>query len=122
MTFTESWLSMRCVILAVLALAVTAALASAAWAATTDIRVGDNYFVRARGESRTTVSPGDTVRWVFAGRSLHNVTVKSGPTRFRSTTKSSGDRYEQKLTRPGTYVIFCSIHGEQDMAMTLRVT
>ena len=118
---TESWTRMRWMFLAVAALTLTATLASVAWGATTTVKVGDNYFVRARGETRMTVSRNHTVKWEFAGRSPHNVTVKKGPTRFHSRTKSSGT-YEQKLTRAGTYVIFCSIHGERDMSMTLRVT
>jgi plastocyanin len=121
MTSTESWTRMRRMLLAVAALILTAAPASVAWGATSTVKVGDNYFLRARGETRMTVSRNDTVKWEFAGRSVHNVTVKQGPTRFRSTTESSGN-YKRKLTRPGTYVIFCSIHGERDMSMTLRVT
>jgi plastocyanin len=121
MTSTESWTRMRRMLLAVAALILTAIPASVAFAATPTVKVGDNYFVRAHGETRMTASRNDTVKWKFAGRSPHNVTVKTGPTRFRSPTKSSGS-YTQKLTRPGTYVIFCSIHGERDMSMTLRVT
>ena len=34
---------------------------------------------------------------------------------------TSGD-YERTLTRPGTYRIYCTIHGLREMSMTLKVS
>jgi plastocyanin len=40
--------------------------------------------------------------------------------KFRSSAKSSGT-YKRKLTRAGTYRIYCSIHGAADQSMKLVV-
>jgi plastocyanin len=60
------------------------------------------------------------VRWNFEGKNPHNVTVKSGPVKFHSSTMKSGS-YKKKLTRTGTYRIVCTIHADQGMLMTLKV-
>jgi plastocyanin len=100
--------------------AVLAILATQAFAASRSIRVGDNYFVRASGVPTVTVTKGTTVSWRFAGNNLHNVVVRSGPVKFRSGAKSSGT-FRKKLTRAGTYRIYCSIHGASDQSMRLVV-
>jgi plastocyanin len=48
------------------------------------------------------------------------VVVRSGPAKFRSGAKSSGT-FKRKLTRAGTYRIYCSIHGAADQSMKLVV-
>jgi plastocyanin len=106
-----------------LLLAATVSLGAAvpvALAATKSIKVGDNYFVRSSGVPTVTVKKGTTVKWNFAGDSPHNVTVSKGPVKFKSKTMSSGT-YSKKLTKAGTYKIFCSIHGASDQSMVLKV-
>jgi plastocyanin len=111
---------MRALIPITAALIAAAALASAAWADTSRIRVGDNYFVRPSTQAPTVhVRRGDTVWWAFTGRSPHNVTAR-GPEPFRAKTQVSGD-FKKKLNRTGTYRIYCTIHGERDMSMILQV-
>jgi plastocyanin len=100
--------------------AVLAILATQAFAAGRSIKVGDDYFVRASGVPTITVKKGTTVTWRFAGRNLHTVVVSSGPVKFRSGAKSSGT-YRKKLTRAGTYRIYCSIHGRANQSMKLVV-
>ena len=100
--------------------AVAAVFAIPALAATKSVKVGDNYFVRSSGVPTVTVMKNDTVRWNFAGERPHNVTVKSGPVKFHSPDKSSGT-YKRKMTRAGTYVLYCTIHGQSDQSMKLRV-
>ena len=100
--------------LAVLALAVTSSLAVAAPApALTIVRVADDVFRPAS----LTVRAGSSVRWRWVGDNPHNVTVRSGPSKFNSGTKRSG-RYTKRIRRGGTYRIVCTIHP--DMRMTLR--
>jgi plastocyanin len=89
-------------------------------AATKNVRVGDNWFVRSSGVPTVTVSKGTKVKWNFDGENPHNVTVKSGPAKFRSSTKSSGS-FSKKLTKSGSYSIFCSVHGASDQSMKLVV-
>jgi plastocyanin len=103
-----------------LATAITAALAASALAATASVKVGDNYYVRSRGVPTVTVSRNTTVVWRFAGKQGHNVTVSSGPAKFRSKTKTKGT-YSHTVTRAGTYTIYCSIHGAPDQKMKLVV-
>lgn len=109
-------------LLAVLSIpAIAAVFAIPALAATKSVKVGDNYFVRSSGVPTVTVKKNDTVKWNFAGNKPHNVTVKSGPVRFSSKTMQSGS-YSKKMTRAGTYTILCSVHGQSDQSMKLKVT
>jgi plastocyanin len=93
---------------------VAAALAIPALAATRTITVGDNFFKPAS----VTVAKGTTVKWVWKGKIAHNVTVKTGPVKFKSATMPKGT-YSKRLTRKGTYAIVCTIHP--GMKMTLKV-
>jgi hypothetical protein len=110
---------MRKLLAVLLIAALTAGLAATALARRT-VRVGDNWFVRPSGVPTVTVQRGETVVWRFTGRRRHNVTVRSGPVRFHSPTKRSGT-YQRRMTRRGTYVIVCTIHGGRDQRMRLVV-
>lgn len=96
------------------------ALAATALAATREVKVGDNYFVRASGVPTVTVTKNTTVKWVWRGKRKHNVHAVSGPVRFASTIKRSGF-YAKKMTRRGTYRIICDVHGSRDQSMKLVV-
>ena len=111
---------MRKLFVLTLAVGCLGTLASVALAATRSVKVGDNYYVRAHGVPTVTVSKGTTVKWNFRGNLPHTVTVKKGPSRFGSGTKVSGS-YRKKLTRRGTYTIYCLIHGARDQRMKLVV-
>ena len=111
---------MRKLILVVLALSALAALAGTALAATKSVKVGDNYYVRASGVPKVTVSKGTTVKWKFTGDSPHTVTVSKGPAKFNSGVKSSGT-FSRKLKKRGTYTIYCTIHGAANQKMKLIV-
>jgi plastocyanin len=111
---------LRKLLVLALVAAVFAILATQAFAASRSVKVGDNYFVRASGVPTVTVRKGTTVTWRFTGRNLHTVVVSSGPSKFRSSAKSSGT-FKRKLTRAGTYRILCSIHGASDQSMKLVV-
>ena len=56
-------------------------------------------------------------RW--KGSAPHNVTVTSGPAKFRSATRTKG-RFSKKLTKTGTYKLVCTIH-DPGMSMTIKV-
>ena len=111
---------MRKLLVGTIAAATLCVLAATAVAATRSVKVGDDYFVRSSGVPTVTVSRNTTVSWRFSGDNTHNVTVSSGPVKFRSATKSSGT-YRKKVTRRGTYTIYCSIHGPTDQKMKLVV-
>jgi plastocyanin len=95
-------------------------LAAPAAAATRNVKIGDDYFVRSGRAPTVTVSKGTTVKWNWRGSRQHNVVVQKGPRKFQSALKSRG-HFSRKLTRRGTYRIICSIHAP-DMRMTLKVT
>ena len=111
---------MRKLIVGALVVGCLGVLASVAMAATRSVKVGDNYYVRARGVPTVTVSKGTTVKWNFRGRFPHTVTVSKGPRKFNSGVRTSGS-YRKKLTRRGTYTIYCVIHGAADQKMKLVV-
>ena len=93
--------------------------AAPAAGATRNVKIGDDYYVRAGSPPTVTVTRGTTVRWNWRGNRQHNVVVRSGPASFQSALKRSGS-YSRKMRRAGTYKIVCSIHAP-DMAMTLKV-
>ncbi|HET7429358.1 MAG TPA: plastocyanin/azurin family copper-binding protein [Gaiellales bacterium] len=105
-------------LLAGLAIAAAAVVALPALGATKSITVGDNFFRPAS----VSVSKGTTVKWVWHGAVAHNVVVKSGPQKFRSPIAGgNGFTFKHKMTRAGTYKIFCEVHGYAAMHMTLKV-
>ena len=57
--------------------------------------------------------------WRWRSQSSHNVTVRSGPERFRSPTRSRGV-FARRLIRAGTYRIVCTLHSP-GMGMTVVV-
>jgi plastocyanin len=58
---------------------------------------------------RVVVRRGSTFRWRFAGPSLHDVTLANGPVGFSSPAVVNGS-FSFRLTRPGVYRLFCSLH------------
>jgi plastocyanin len=103
-----------------LAVILALVLAAPAAAATKNVKVGDDYFVKS-GKARTvTVSKGTTVKWNWKGSDQHNVVVQKGPKKFQSALKTKGS-FKRTLKKRGTYKIICSIHAP-DMRMTLKVT
>lgn len=82
------------------------------------VKVKDDYY----SPKSLSVSRGTTVKWVWANTSTanrHDVVVKSGPEKFKSAKKRSGS-YSHKMSRSGTYKIYCTIHPT-NMKMTLSV-
>ena len=95
------------------------AAAAPASAATRNVKIGDDYFVRSGSVPTITVTKGTTVKWNWRGSRQHNVVVQKGPVKFQSALKRSGS-YSRKMRKVGTYKIICSIHAP-DMAMNLKV-
>ncbi len=110
----------KLLLLPALAAAGAATIAIAPADSATRVRIGDNYFVRPSGVPTVTVSRGTTVKWVWTGRSVHNLKVTRGPVKFGSTPRSSGT-FRKTMRRSGTYTIICTIHGGKDQKMRLIV-
>lgn len=102
----------------------TAIFAVPAFAATKSVKIGDFYFGSKGAKPTVTAKVGDTVKWSYAksGKAAHNVTVKSGPVKFKSKTLKPGSSFSQKLTKAGTYKIVCTFHVGQGQTMTLKVS
>jgi len=80
------------------------------------ITVGDTFFRRRN----VSVRRGSTLRWLFKGREIHNVTVANGPRGFASRNLTLGRSYRKKLRTPGTYRLFCAVHPVS-MTGTIKV-
>lgn len=79
------------------------------------IDLGDNFFK----PKSATVAKGTTVTWDWIGKAPHNVTVVSGPQKFRSSVQTSGT-FKHKMTKAGTYKIVCTIHQGMDLSLKVR--
>ena len=97
-----------------LALAFVAALACAVPAIAAHsrtVKVGDFFFVKDINHTPTVhVAKGTLVKWKFVGVEDHNVHVIKGPAKFHSRNMDHGI-YQHKVTKPGTYLIECTLHG-----------
>ena len=87
-------------------------------AATRTVSVGNDFF----SPKRVSVSSGTTVRWRWrSGAATHNVKLRKGPRGvkgFRSKTRDAPYSYTRRLSRRGTYSMFCTLH----QGMTQRIT
>jgi plastocyanin len=110
---------MRKLLIASLIAAVSAVLATQAFAASRSVKIGDDFFVRKGSMPTVTVRKGTKVTWRWTGKDLHNIAVTRGPSKFRSSYKTSGT-FSRTVGRAGTYTIVCTVHS--GMKMKLRVT
>ncbi|HEX6310581.1 MAG TPA: plastocyanin/azurin family copper-binding protein [Acidimicrobiia bacterium] len=90
---------------------------------TVDVEARDNTFV----PEDTTVAAGTNVRFVNVGRNDHNVIpISDDQDELLVETDSLGPEAEAtvRLTEPGTYRYYCSIHGTETAGMigTVEVT
>jgi plastocyanin len=119
-------------VLAVAALALSGAVATAATAPAKkpgskpkEVSVADFYF----GPEKLTLKEGQSVNWVWAEANTypHDVHLKSGPKSLKQkatystkTTAVTNAEFEKTFTTPGTYKFICTIHPTQ-MHMTIVV-
>jgi len=110
------------VVSVVVALALALAGVSAASKPKTRIlKVGDDYYLPAK----VTVKQGTKIKWSWiAGNSdTHDVRLKSGPKgvkKFHSQLAASDYSYSRKLTVPGTYRIYCSLHKSMKETIVVK--
>ncbi|HEX4010601.1 MAG TPA: plastocyanin/azurin family copper-binding protein [Solirubrobacteraceae bacterium] len=105
----------RILIGSAVAILAVAVMAVAALAATDQVRIADNYF----SVKRLTIARGTRVAWRWVGELNHNVTVKSGPSRFHSRTQAVGS-FSHVFDRKGTYTLYCTIHPYMKMTIVVR--
>jgi plastocyanin len=80
------------------------------------ITVGDRFF----SKPNLTLPQGGLLRWRFASTELHNVTVANGPRGFASLNLDGNRSFAKRLTKPGTYKLFCALHPVS-MTETVKV-
>jgi len=99
-----------------LVIALLAAFGTAtALAASSTVKVEDSFF----SAKKLSVSRGASVTWKWTGALLHNVRVKSGPVRFSSRKQLHGT-YSHRFTVRGTYKLYCTLHPDMTMTVTVR--
>jgi len=100
-------------------LALAAVLAPLAHAATTVVKVKDDFFK----PDRVSIVKGDKVRWVWRGSDVHNVAIKRpGSTSIaRASAFKVDGRFSHRFRRVGTWRILCESHPD-DMRMTVVVS
>jgi plastocyanin len=102
-------------VIAAISLAAGAAALPATGASTRTVKVKDDIF----GPKKMTISKGAKVVWVWRGQEKHNVSVVSGPAKFRFGTRRKGKR-SHTFKKRGTYRLVCTIHAP-DMNMKIVV-
>ena len=103
----------------IISLVIAAVLAPAAFAATTEVKVKDNFFKPKPVE----IEKGDKVRWVWKGSDVHNVAIKKpGSTNVstRSDFKTEG-KFSHTFGKVGTWKILCETHP-RNMRMKVVVS
>jgi plastocyanin len=100
----------------VLPVAVAGAVAVPALAATKTVAVKDDVF----SSKALKISKGTTVKWVWEGKSFHNVTALQGsPAQFRSKLQMKGS-FTHRFTKTGKYTIVCTIHSQMVSTVTVK--
>lgn len=87
---------------------IVAVVAPAAFAATTDVKVKDDFFK----PDEVTIEKGDSVRWLWRGEDEHNVALKKpGSNRVvrRSALKTDG-KFVHQFGKVGTWRVLCEVH------------
>ena len=94
----------------VAAFAAVPAVSALASAPTKKVTVGNNSF----SNKKMTVNRGTKVTWVWHsfGRA-HNVTVKAGPSKFRSRRLQASGTFSHLFSTKGTYHLVCTLHPTQ---------
>jgi plastocyanin len=115
---------MRRAVLSLLVLALVLVPAVAGTGATTTVKkvaIHDNYY----NPLNLKVKEGTTVKWVWPSDTgdTHDVNLGKRPKgvkAFHSALVATGYSFKRTLTKPGKYAIYCSLHD--DMKMTITVT
>ncbi|HET7048854.1 MAG TPA: plastocyanin/azurin family copper-binding protein [Solirubrobacteraceae bacterium] len=109
---------MRKLILIAVVAAFAAVPAVSALASTpaTNVSITNNHFK----PKTLTVKRGTRVTWVWHSFGVfHNVTVKSGPSKFHSANKGGGT-YSHLFGKKGTYQLVCTLHRGMKETIVVR--
>jgi plastocyanin len=107
----------RLIALLVAVVAVAAAIAVPAFAATKTVKVGPGLRF---GTSRLNIRSGDTVKFRWTGSLPHNVVITKGPKRGTISKVRTKGTVLKRFNTKGTYTIVCQIHA--GMTLKLKVS
>jgi plastocyanin len=84
------------------------------------VSIHDNYYSPAKLK----VKVGTTIKWVWPNDTgdTHDVNLGKRPKGvkpFSSELVAVGYTFKRKLTKPGKYAIYCSLHDEMKMIITV---
>ena len=113
----------RRVLLPLLVLGLVLVPAVAGTSAATKVKkvsVHDNYY----NPLNLKVKAGTTVKWVWPNDvgDTHDVNLGKRPKgvkAFHSELVATGYSFKRTLTKPGKYAIYCSLHDDMKMAITV---
>jgi plastocyanin len=76
------------------------------------IKVGDDFF----SPKKLKVKKNTTIKWKWSADNAdtHDVRLKKGPKgvkKFHSQYATAGYSFKKKLTKKGTYTLYCSVHS-----------
>jgi plastocyanin len=85
------------------------------------VKIADNFY----SPLKLKVHPGTTIKWIWPNDvgDTHDVNLGKRPKGvkvFYSDLVATGYSYRKTLKKPGRYFIYCSLHD--DMTMTITVT
>jgi plastocyanin len=85
------------------------------------VSIHDNYY----GPDKLTVKVGTTIKWVWPNDvgDTHDVNLGKRPKGvkvFFSDLVATGYSYKKTLKKPGKYFIYCSLHDEMKMTITVK--
>lgn len=71
-------------------------------------------------QSEISIAAGDKIKFTNSDRTAHHLWTKDNGVNFSSRMLKTGDSYEMRFDKPGTYTIRCHIHPK--MKLTVIVT
>jgi plastocyanin len=85
------------------------------------VKIADNFYSPAK----LTVHPGTTIKWVWPSDvgDTHDVNLGKRPKHvkvFYSDLVATGYSYKKTLKKPGKYFIYCSLHDDMKMTITVK--
>jgi hypothetical protein len=102
-------------------LAVLIPLAAPALAGTLTVKAGDDWFGAKGTRPTITIHKGSAIKWVWVGKTAHNVYAVNSPVNFHSKTKGGkGYTYKHTFTKKGKYTIVCTIHSGMTMVVKVK--
>lgn len=107
---------LRRLLLPLTVLLAVAAAAIPAWAATPTVAVKDDFFA----PKTLTIKRGQSVRFVWRGKSMHNIIASKSGRRVWSIGTQTKGTATKRFATAGRYSLLCSIHAP-GMKMTVIV-